>query len=124
MAVNYNNTLKDNRMTQVVNAIDAGVSAGTLEIGTSGMGTVLAAITLADPSATVSSGVLTFSGTPLSTSASATGTAAEAQIRDSNAVVVISGLTVATSGADINLNSTSISSGQTVEITSGTITHG
>ncbi len=124
MAVNYNTTLKNNRMNEVVTAIDGGASAGTLEIGTSGMATVLAAIPLADPSGTVSAGVLTFSGTPLSASASNTGTAAEAQIKDSNSVVVISGLTVSTSGADINLNSTSISSGQTVEITSGTITHG
>ena len=124
MAVNYNTTLKNNRMNEVITSIDAGASAGTLEIGTSGMASVLAAITLAYPSATASSGVLTLSGTPLSVSAAATGTAAEAQVKDSNAVVVISGLTVATSGADINLNSTSISSGQTVEITSGTITHG
>jgi hypothetical protein len=33
-------------------------------------------------------------------------------------------LSVGTSGSDINLNSTSITNGQTVTITSGVITHG
>jgi hypothetical protein len=36
---------------------------------------------------------------------------------------IVNNLTVGTSGSDINLNSTSISSGQTVTLTAGTITH-
>jgi hypothetical protein len=36
---------------------------------------------------------------------------------------VVTGLTVGTSGSDINLNSVSITNGQTVTLTSGTITH-
>jgi hypothetical protein len=35
----------------------------------------------------------------------------------------VTGLTVGTSGSDINLNSTSITSGGTVTISSATITH-
>ncbi len=124
MSVNYPNSLKDTRLQAVIDAIDAGAGPGVLEIGTAGMGTVLATVTLADPSATKSGGVLTLSGTPLSTTASATGTAAEARIRDSNSADVITGLTVGTSGTDIVLDNTSIASGQTVNITSGTITHG
>ena len=124
MAVTYPNSLKDTRLQAVIDAIDAGAGPGVLEIGTAGMAAVLATITLADPSATKLNGVLTLSGVPLSTTASATGTAAEARIRDSNAVDVVTGLTVGTSGTDIVLDNTSINSGQTVNVTSGTITHG
>ena len=88
------------------------------------MAAVLATVTLSDPSATKLNGVLTLSGVPLSTSASATGTAAEARIRDSLAADVITGLTVGTAATDVVLDSVSITSGQTVNITAGTITHG
>lgn len=125
MAVIYPTALKNTRMTSVRDAIDAGAGAGVLQIGTAGMASILATITLADPSGTVATGVLTFSGMPRSdTSADATGTAAEARIRDSNAADVITGLTVGTSGANINLNTVAITAGSIVEITSATITHG
>ena len=124
MSVVYNSTLKNARMNAVVTELG---SAAYIEIGTTAMGTVLATIALSNPAApTVTAGVLTFSGTPLSTSsgASATGTAAAARIRKSGAVDVITGLTVGTSGADINLSSVAIVSGETVTITSASITHG
>lgn len=124
MAVTYASGLKDTRMTSVVTAIDAGAGAGKLEIGTAGMAATLVTITLADPSASVSGGVLTLLGVPRSGTASGTGTAAAARIRTSADADVVTGLTVSTSGADINLDSVSITSGQTVNITSGTITHG
>lgn len=125
MAVTYSTAVKTARMQAVIDQIDAGAGAGTLEIGTTGMGTVLAVLTLADPSGTASAGVLTFDFDPdiSDTSANATGTAAEARIKDSNGTVVISGLTVGTSGTDIVLDSTSITTGQTVTLTTGTITH-
>jgi hypothetical protein len=88
------------------------------------MASILAEITLDDPCGTVSGGVLTFSSFPRSdTSANNTGTAAAARVRDSNGVDIITGLTVGTTGSDINLDSVSITSGQTVTITSATITH-
>lgn len=126
MAVTYNAALKTTRMTAVLTAIDAGAGPGTLEIGTTGMGTVLATFTLADPAGTVAGSVLTFDFDPdiSDTSADATGTAAEARIKDSVANIVISGLTVGTSGTDIILDSTSITLAQTVTLTTGTLTHG
>jgi hypothetical protein len=124
MAVTYTTAVKTARMTAVRDAIDGGSGAGVLEIGTTGMGTVLATVTLSDPSGTVSGAVLTLSGMPHSdTSADATGTAAAARIRDSAGTDVITGLTVGTSGTDIVLDSTSITAGQTVTINSATITH-
>jgi len=122
VAVTYTTAVKDARLGAVVTAIG---TTGVLEIGTSGMGTVLATIALGNPAGTASGGVLTFSGFPRSdTSADNTGTAAAARIRTaSGGTDIVTGLTVGTSGADINLDSTSITAGQTVTINSATITH-
>lgn len=112
-------------MDAVAAQVDGGSGAGKLQIGTTGMASILAEITLNDPcAAAASGGVLTFSGFPKSdTSANNTGTAAEARIVDSDGTSVVTGLTVGTSASDINLDSTSITSGQTVTISSATITH-
>ena len=125
MAVVYSNSVKHNRMLQVIAAIDGGAGAGYIEIGTTGMASVLATITLADPCGTDTDGVLTLSSFPRSdTTADNTGTAAEARIRDSNATNIITGLTVGTSGANINLSSLAITAGETVTLNSAVITHG
>lgn len=126
MAVTYAASLKTTRMNAVVSAIDAGAGASTLEIGTSGFSSVLAVLPLADPCGSVSGSVLTLDTSPAleDSSANATGTAAEARIKDGDGNVIVSGLTVGTSGADINLNKVAFNSGDVVQITSGTITHG
>lgn len=125
MAVNYSSACKTARLNAVVGQIDAGSSAGTLEIGTTGMASVLAILTLADPCATVSGATMTFDFDPdiEDASANATGTAAAARIKDSDGNVVISGFTVGTSGADIILDSVTIITGQRVVLTTGAITH-
>jgi hypothetical protein len=125
MAVTYSTAVKTLRMQAVADAIDAGVGAGTLEIGTAGMAAVLAAFQLVEPCGTVSGAVLTLDFDPdiSDTSADGTGTAAAAQIKDGSGVAVITGLTVGTSGTDIILDSTSITAGQTVTLTAGTLTH-
>ena len=122
MAVTYTTAVKNARLDAVVTAIG---STGVLEIGTTGMGTVLATIALNSTAGTSSGGVLTFSGFPKSdTSADDTGTAAAARIRTaSGGTDIVTGLTVGTSGSDINLDSTSITAGQTVTITAASITH-
>jgi hypothetical protein len=58
-----------------------------------------------------------------SVTASGTGTAAAARIKTSGGTSNLTGLTVGTSGSDINLDSTSITSGQTVTLSSATIQH-
>ena len=123
MAVNYNTATKNARMQAVADNIDGGSGAGVIEIGTTGMGTVLAQITLADPCGTVSGGVLTFSGFPRSdTSANATGVAAAAVIKASDGTVVVSGLTVGTSGTDIILDTANIDAGEVVTLNNASIT--
>jgi hypothetical protein len=124
MAVVYTNAVKIARMNAVTTA--AGTTA-VLEIGTAGMASVLATIALANPiaGAATGAGLLTLSGFPRSdTSADATGIAAAARIRTaSGGTDIVTGLTVGTSGSDINLDSTNITTGQTVTINSFTITH-
>jgi len=127
MAYSYTTAMKNSMMDVITTAIDAGAAAGTIEIGTSAMASVLATFTFSDPSAAAASGgVWTMSGAPKSTSASATGTAAAARIRDSNSNDVVTGLTVTATGGggDIELNTVSITSGQTVNLTSVTFTAG
>jgi len=80
------------------------------------MGTTLAIITLSDPSATVAVGVLTFAGLPKATIAIGSGIPAAAQIYDSNNVLVITDLTVAQSGADVIVNQSTITAGDTVTL--------
>jgi hypothetical protein len=67
--------------------------------------------------------VLTFSAFTDDSSADATGTATWARITDS-ADTFVCDASVGTSGADINLNSTSITVGGIIRITSGTLTAG
>jgi hypothetical protein len=122
MPVNYNTTLKNTRMTAVVTSIG---SAGKIEIGTTLMAVVLATINLSNPCGTVSGGVLTFSGTPLTVSSAAnSGTAANARVRDGSNTDIITGLTVSSTSGDIVLSSTNIVAGQPVTLTSASITHG
>jgi hypothetical protein len=121
----YNTTLKNTRMTDVVTAIGA---TGFLNIYTAGLALLLATIPLANPAGTVSGGVLTFSGTPLTeSSANASGTAAAANVTTATGgtgTIVISGLTVSSTSGDIVLSSTNIVAGQPITITSASITHG
>ena len=125
MAVTYVATLKSSRMAAVITAIDVHASPAYIEIGTAAMASTIVTITLADPSFAESGGVITMQGAPKSGVAglAGTNTAAAARIRTGGAADVVTALTVGTSGADINLNSTSITQGQTVTLTSGTITH-
>lgn len=122
MAVTYPTGLKNTRLDAVTAAIGV---AGKLEIGTTGMATILATINLANPAAPAASGgVLTLTMPQSDTSADNTGTAAAARIRTGADGDVVTGLTVGTSGCDINLNSVAITAGQQVTINSATITHG
>jgi len=123
MAVTYSNTVKDNRMTQVLNAIDGGAGAGYIEICSAAYAAVLATITLADPCGSVASQALTLTMPKSDTNADNTGTAAIARIKDSTGTIVVSGLTVSTSGADINLSSLAITAGDTITLNSAVIIH-
>lgn len=131
MAFSYVEAVRNNRLTQVANAINAGSGAGKLRIyngtrpSTGGSATtLLAELTLSDPcQASITGGVLTFDTISSDSSADATGTATWFRIVDSDNNFVCDG-DVGTSGADLNLNTTSLVAGQTVAITSAAITAG
>jgi len=118
MAVTYSAAVETARIT----ATRDEVANGTLEIMTSA-DAVLATFGLSASGGTISGDVWTLVFDASTVTASGTGTAAKAQIKDSGGTAEITGLTVGTSGSDINLNNTSIASGQDVELSSATITH-
>jgi hypothetical protein len=121
MAVNYTTAVKNSRMSAVVTAIG---STGVLEIGTTGMATILATVPLANPAGTVTSGVLTFTMPQSDASADGSGTAAAARIRTATGGTdIVTGLTVGVSGADIIVDSVNFTAGQQFTVQSATITH-
>jgi hypothetical protein len=127
VATSYSQSLQNTRLDAVLAAFDAHASPATLEICTASYASVLVAIPLADPSfsrgGAKPSTALTMLGVPKNANAAATGTAALGRIKEGGGTVIADGLSVGTSGTDIILNSTSITSGQNVAITAGTITH-
>jgi hypothetical protein len=134
--VQYTSTHRSNAMTDLVTAagstgflmIVSGAQPAT--VATVDSGTVLASLPLSATAGTVSAGVLTFNAIT-SESASATGTAAHFLICTTSSTTnceavssttrVIQG-SVGTSASDINFSSVAFTSGETISISSLTIT--
>lgn len=125
MAVTYSTAVKTARMEAVVAAIG---TSGKLVFMTSA-DAVVCTFTLAATAGTVTAGVLTFSdangGTAgiLNTTGSADGVVAKAKITTSADVDIITGFTVGTSSADFIIDNTNVAVGQSVTVTSASITH-
>lgn len=130
MALGVLLSIRNSWLTSIANAIDAGAAGGKIKFydgtrpATGGTATtLLGTVTCSTACGTVSNGVLTFAAFTEDPSADATGTATWARITDSDDNFVTD-CSVGTSGADINLNSTSITVGGIIRITSGTLTAG
>lgn len=129
MAISYATTLRNARLDQVNTAMNAGAGAAMLRIydgtrpATGGTATtLLAELTFTDPAAgSAASGALTASAITQDASANATGTATWFRVVDSAGTFVMDG-NVGTSGSDLNLTTTSITSGQPVSVSSFVIT--
>ncbi|MFF0183538.1 hypothetical protein [Streptomyces sp. NPDC005244] len=119
---------------KVDDLINGGSAAGTVKVysgtqpvnaNTAITGTLLATFTLDNPAfGAASAGVLTLAATPISTTGVAAGTATHFRCASGGtggAGTVFDG-SVSTSGAQLNLNTTTISVGVTVQITSGFFT--
>jgi hypothetical protein len=124
--------IRNARLDAIKTAIDAGAGVGTIKVYTGTQpanadaslsgNTLLGTLTFTDPSApAASSGVLTFSAITQDTSADATGTATWARIADSTGATVFD-CDVGTSGATLNLNTTSIVAGGPIQVSSFTLT--
>lgn len=134
MTMGYATTLRNTRLNDIRDAIDAGAGAGTVKIYTgtrpstgaalSG-NTLLSTGTFSDPSApAATSGVLTFSSISY-TDAVADGTATWARIEDSDGTFVAdASVGTAGSGEDITLNAVTFVTGGPVNHVSATITGG
>jgi hypothetical protein len=121
MAVSLNETLRNTRADAITTFAGNGAK---LRVYTASYATQLLELTCGTPfAAAAASGVLTL--TVSGSTASAAGTAAIARIYKSDGTtVVMEGLTVGLSGANINLTSVILSAGDTVSVTSATITEG
>ena len=131
MVLGLATALRNARLDEIRTLIDAGAGAGLLRVydgtrpATGGAATtLLAELTFTDPCAPAASGgTLTFSAITADPSANATGTATWCRVVDSTGAFVFDG-SVGTSGADYNLNTTSITSGVQVSCTSAVLTEG
>lgn len=113
---------------------NAGAGAATIKVYTGSQpatadtaetGTLLVTFTCADPAwSAASGGVKDLDADPdLSAVAAATGTAGWARMEDSAGNNILDGSVTATGGGgDFTMNTTSITSGQTVNLTTGSVT--
>lgn len=125
MAISSISTTIRNAMADAfVDAIDTGTAdaAGAFNGYTASHATLLFECACSNPAfGAASSGTATASAISDDSSANDTGTAAAGRIQDRDNATVAD-FTISTSGADLNLNTVSITSGDTVSITSATVT--
>lgn len=121
MAVSLNTTLRNDRADAIATFAGNGAK---LRIYTSGAVQLVECVCGTPFAGAASSGILTLSSITAGT-AGATGTANNASIyKADGTTLIVSGLTVGTTGSNVNLSSTTITTGDNVAITSATITEG
>lgn len=129
MAIVYNTTLINNQLDEIAAFAGSGallrIYSGTRPAFGGTAGTLLAELTCGTPFAgAASAGMLTANAIADDASANASGTATWFRVVQSNGTTAVLDGDVATSGADLNLSSTSLIEGGTVSITSFEITGG
>lgn len=118
MAVTHPTTVRNTLADTVVDLIDAGAGAGTLEFQTSGDVEVATCTFSATAFGAASSGTATASAITDDTNATG-GTIAKARAKDSNTTEVFAcSVTNTGGGGDIELSNVVVSAGQTVSVTS------
>ena len=131
MAIQLGTSVRNARLDQIESTIGTTpilkirTGSAPADSATADSGTVLATLTLpSDWMAAASSGAKAKSGTWQDTSADATGTAAHFRIYDSGGSTCHLQGTCGIGTGDLQLDNTSIASGQSVTITSFTLTDG
>ncbi len=128
MAVRIATATRNAMMDALAAKVDGGTGAGRLKVysgtqpanaNTTATGTLLVTFTLNDPAFGASAaGVITLSVSPsITATAAATGTAGWARLEDSAGNAVLDG-TCGTAGSDFILDTTSVSSGQSIGLVS------
>ena len=127
MAASYSTTLRNARQDAITtaagNAAVLNIYDGTRPAFGGASTNLLASFTMGSPFAPASSGGVLSPTLPSNTTGVANGTATWARLQTSGGTAVID-MDVSTSGAQINLNTTTISVGLTVSITSASMTEG
>lgn len=116
------NAKLDANTTIIGNAGKLEIYAGSKPATGGAEGTLLATFTLGSPFAPAASGGVQSPTLPSATTGAATGTAGWARVNKADGTTYVMDLTVGTSGAQVNLNTLSITSGGAVTVTSWTIT--
>jgi len=114
----------------MANTVDDQVNAGSTDVTgdfvliESAGPTDLISFALQDPAfGAASSGTITLQGTPISTTADAAGTADTFEVRDRDNTMIYTGTVTGTgSGGDVEIDNTSIESGQSAELSSHSYT--
>lgn len=116
----------------ITGLVDAGTGPGTLNIysgaqpatgDAAATGTLLATVTLTDPSFAAAANGTAAAGDPAPVTAAAAGTAGWFRVQDSAGANVYDGSVTATGGGgDLTLGTTAISVGLTIDITSMSLT--
>lgn len=132
MAVRLSTAARNATTNAITALVDAGSGPGVIEIRSGSQpataqdaatGTLLATVTLADPSFGASATGTATGTDPAAVSAVATGTAGWFRVKDSTGATVFDGSATASGGGgDMQLSSTSLTSGGSVDITSLTYT--
>jgi hypothetical protein len=126
MAFQYGTTLRNNQVSQIQTSVGG---SGTLLIytgtepancGATATGSLLATIVLPATFLTSSGGATTIANGPWSVAASGTGTAGYFRMLDGSSVCHVQGNVT----TDLVLNNTSITAGQTVSVTTFSVTAG
>jgi len=128
MSLGYSTAIRNARLDAITSAVGASgklrIYDGTRPATGGAATTLLAELTCnATFAPAAAAGVLTLNAITGDTAADATGTATWARIVTSGGTFCVD-CSVGTSGADINLNTVSIVTGATVNVTSATITEG
>lgn len=131
MALSYSTAIRNAQLDQITSAVGTTaklrIYSGTrpANVAASITGTLLAELTCnATFAPAASGGVLTLNAITSDSSADATGTATHFRLWNSGATTAMIDGDVGTSGADLNLNSTSLTAGGSVAVTLFTITAG
>lgn len=126
MTISHSTAVRNALADLIDDQVNAGVAdaQGDFVIIESAGPTDLISFPLSDPAfGAAASGQITLAGTPISTTADASGTADQFEVRDKDNNKVYGGSVTATGGGgDVEIDNTSVNSGQSAELSSHSYT--